>query len=324
MRAALGRLGGRLLQGLLVVFAASSLAFVLMHVAPGDPFTSLGEGSGITPEMRQHYARQLGYDRPMPERYVRWLGSIAQGDFGWSSGENRKASAVIADALPNTLTLMSLAFLSSLAGGVALGAWQGTRAGSRGERTSSTVALVLFSLPEFFLALALMMVFAYWLELLPVTGMTTDVAYDYMTPLGQLGDRLRHLVLPWLSLTLVGVAMFSRFQRSATREAYREPFVRTARAKGLDERAVRRQVTRASLLPVITLAGLLLPSLLTGAVLVEKIYAWPGMGFALLDAIQSHDYAVVTGIVVVGSAMTALGSLLADVARTVADPRTRA
>lgn len=323
MRAALGRLGGRLLQGLLVVFAASSLAFALMHVAPGDPFTSLGEGTGITPEMRQHYARQLGYDRPVAERYVRWLGSIAQGDFGWSSGENRQASAVIADALPNTLTLMSLAFLASLAGGIALGAWQGARAGSRGERVSSTVALVLYSLPEFWLALALMMVFAYWLDLLPVTGMTDDM-YDYLTPFQQVKDRLRHLVLPWLSLTLVGVAVFSRFQRSATREAFREPFVRTARAKGLDERAVRRQVTRASLLPVITLAGLLLPSLLTGAVLVEKIFAWPGMGYVLLDAIQGRDYAVVTGIVVVGSAMTAAGSLLADVARTVADPRTRA
>jgi peptide/nickel transport system permease protein len=259
----------------------------------------------------------------MPERYVRWLGSIAQGDFGWSSGENRKASAVIADALPNTLTLMSLAFLASLAGGIALGAWQGAHAGSRRERVTSTAALVLYSLPEFFVALALMMVFAYWLELLPVTGMTQDMYYA-LDPLDKIRDRLEHLVLPWLSLTLVGVAVFSRFQRSATREAFREPFVQTARAKGLDERAVRRQVTRASLLPVLTLAGLLLPSLLTGAVLVEKIYAWPGMGYALLDAIQSHDYAVVTGIVVVGSAMTALGSLLADVARTVADPRTRA
>jgi peptide/nickel transport system permease protein len=139
----------------------------------------------------------------------------------------------------------------------------------------------------------------------------------------QLVDRVRHLILPLTSLSLVGVAVFARYQRLAMQESMTQPFVRTARAKGLTETAVRRQAWRSALLPVITVTGLMLPALITGAVFVERVFAWPGMGFAMIRAIEARDYPVVSAGVILGSAVTALGAALADIARDIADPRLR-
>jgi peptide/nickel transport system permease protein len=316
-----GRLLARVAQAAIVVLVAATLAFVLLHLAPGDPFSSLG-GEGITPELRDRWRALYGIDRPIWAQYVDWLGRAARGDLGRSITQHRPVVAILGDALPNTLLLMGLAFGASLLAGTALGAWQGARAGSRADRLLGTLSLVVYSLPEFWLALALMLLFVHWLHWLPATGMT-DPMHAYLSPAERLLDRLRHLVLPWLSLTLVGTAVFARFQRAAMREVIGEPFVRTARAKGLSERAVRRQAWRAALLPVITLAGLLFPALLAGAVFVERVFSWPGMGMTLVRAITEHDYEVVAAIVVIGSAMTAAGSLLADVVRELADPRLR-
>jgi peptide/nickel transport system permease protein len=277
----------------------------------------------VTDELRARWRALYGLDRPLWAQYADWLGRAARGDLGRSITQQRPVATILREVLPNTLLLMGLAFAASAALGSALGAWQGARAGSRGDRAASTLSLVVYSLPEFWLALVLLMVFAHRLHWLPVTGMT-DPMHDYLPPGRQLLDRLRHLVLPWLSLTLVGSAVFARFQRAAMREAIGEPFVRTARAKGLPERAVRRHAWRAALLPVITLAGLLFPALLAGAVFVERVFSWPGMGTTLVRAIAEHDYELVAAIVVLGSAMTAAGSLLADVVREVADPRLRA
>ena len=144
-----------------------------------------------------------------------------------------------------------------------------------------------------------------------------------MSPWQQVVDRARHLVLPWLSLTVIGTAIFARYQRASMRDVLRESFVRTARAKGLAESTIRRQAWRAAILPVVTLSGLFFPALLTGAVFVERVYGWPGMGTALLTAISGRDYALVSACVIVGSAMTALGSMLADVVRVFVDPRLR-
>ncbi len=277
----------------------------------------------MTDELRARWRALYGLDRPLWAQYADWLGRAVRGDLGRSITQQRPVATILREVLPNTLLLMGLAFAASAALGSALGAWQGARAGSRGDRAASTLALVVYSLPEFWLALVLLMVFAHRLHWLPVTGMT-DPMHDHLPPGRQLLDRLRHLVLPWLSLTLVGTAVFARFQRAAMREAIGEPFVRTARAKGLPGRAVRRHAWRAALLPVITLAGLLFPALLAGAVFVERVFSWPGMGTTLVRAITEHDYELVAAIVVLGSAMTAAGSLLADVVREVADPRLRA
>lgn len=310
----------RIAMSVAVVFAAASLAFVLLHLAPGDAGTALGEG--VSPEMRAAVRAQYGLNDSLATQYGRWMLALLRGEFGWSPNQRRPVAAVIAEALPRSLLLMGAALAISVAVGSAIGAWQGARAGSRRDRVSATVLLVLYSLPEFWLALALMTVFAHQLGWLPATGITGDL-YAYQSPGAQLADRLRHLVLPLTTLSLVGIAVFARYQRVAMQDSMTQPFVQTARAKGLTETAVRRQAWRAALLPVITVAGLLLPALVTGAVFVERVFAWPGMGFTLIRAIEARDVAVVSACVIVGSAATALGAALADVLRDLADPRLR-
>jgi len=253
---------------------------------------------------------------------MRWLRSYASGDLGWSIGQQRPVADVLRDAIPPTLLLMSLALLTSLACGIALGAWQGAHAGSRGDRAWSGFSLALFSVPEFWLALMLLLVFVSWLHWLPSGGMASDDAAYYAWPT-QVVDRLEHLVLPLLSLTLVGAAHIARFQRAAMRDVITLPFVRTARAKGLRERAVQRHALRAALLPMIAVSGMLIPSLLAGAVFVETIFAWPGMGSTMISALEGRDYDLLSAGIVVISAMTVLGSLGAEAATALADPRTR-
>jgi peptide/nickel transport system permease protein len=307
----------------LVVFVAASLAFILLQVAPGDPFSALFNAPGMTPELRAQLQARYGFDEPVAVQYLRWLTAIASGEFGWSPAHQRPVVDVLRDVLPNTLLLMSLAYVSSIVFGVVVGMWQALRAGSRADRMVSTTTFVMYSMPEFWLAMLLLLVFAGWLRVLPPSGTVSDM-HAYMAQGEQLLDRLRHLVLPWLSLTLVGAAVFARFQRAAMRDVLTEPFMRNAHARGLPHRVVRRHALRASLTPVVTIAGLFLPAIVAGAVFVETIFAWNGMGWALLRGIHSRDYALVSAIVVIGSALTVIGSLLADIVRELLDPRVRA
>lgn len=311
------------MQTVLVVFVASTFSFLLLHVAPGDPVYAVAGVEGMTPELRAQRLHELGYDRPLPEQYGKWLGRVAKGDFGRSTWLQRDVIDVIGDRLPNTLLLMSLALAASIMFGSMLGAWQGARADSLRDRAVSFVSMVLYSVPEFWFALGLMFVFAYRLHVLPASGMVDEALHDTMSPWGRVIDRARHLALPWTSLTVMGTAIFARYQRVSMIETLREPFVRTARAKGLPESTARRQAWTGSLLPVVTLIGLFFPALLTGAVFVENVFGWPGMGTALLNAIFKRDFELVSGCVIIGSAMTALGSLLADILRAAVDPRLR-
>jgi len=310
----------RVAQGLAVVFLAATLAFVLLQLAPGDPATALGEG--VAPELRAAIRARYGLDDSIATQYGRWLWSLLRGDLGWSRDQQRPVAAVLADALPRSLVLMGCALSVSLVGGMLIGTWQGARAGSRRDRTTSTALLVLYSLPEFWVALLLLVVFAHQLHWLPATGITDEMS-RYLTAREQLVDRVRHLILPLTSLSLVGVAVFARYQRDAMQESMTQAFVRTARAKGLRESAVRRQAWRSALLPVITVTGLMLPALITGAVFVERVFAWPGMGYAMIRAIEARDHPVVSAGVILGSAVAAFGAALADIARDIADPRLR-
>lgn len=311
------------------MLVAATAAFVLLHVAPGDLYSTAGSGSGMSPEVRATLRAHRGYNLPIMQQYVRWLGAFIGGDFGWSASQHRWVADILVDALPRTFFLMLLAFCSSLALGMGIGAWQGARVETRVGRTDVTdqivslITLFVYSLPEFWLALALMFCFVHWWHVLPATGVVGD-AYAYMSTSEQVIDRLRHLVLPWLSLTLVGTAVFTRFQRAAMRDAMREPFVRATRARGTNESAVRWQAWRTSLSPVLCIAGMLFPALLGGAVFVEVVYAWQGMGYELLRGIAARDYEMIAAIVVIGSVMTSVGSFVADLAREWVDPRVRA
>lgn len=299
------------------------MAFALLHLAPGDPISRMAAANGVPPELLAQWRHQEGYDQPIAQQYLRWIGGVARGDFGRSSSQKRPVLDVLVDRLPNTLILMSLALGASVLLGAMLGAWQGARIGRPAERAWAFVLLMVNAVPEFWLAMGLLTVFAFRIPVFP-SGGTIDVGmYDSMSTAQQLWDRLRHLVLPWASLTMVASAVFARYQRESMRDAMREPFVQTARAKGLSERGAHRHAWRTAILPLITLSGLFFPALLTGSVFVERIFGWPGMGDTLVRAVSDRDYLLVSACVIVGSAMTTVGALLADVARTYADPRLR-
>lgn len=312
----------RLLHAVVVLFVVTTIAFFLLHLAPGDPFGL--EGPRMPLELRERLRAQFGYDRPLLQQYGLYLANVVRGELGWSHSLQSPVSRVLAQAIPATLLLMSL----SLALGFSLGTWLGVlevrHAGRRRAQWTNALSLLVYSLPSFWLALMLLLLFAYWLPLLPAGGMIDVVLHDYMGPMQAAWDRLRHLLLPLLTLTLVVTAAVARYQRAALQEALPADYVRTARAKGLDERGVvRRHALRNALLPMITMAGLTFPALLGGAVFVERVFSWPGMGLLVTSAIGSRDYAVVLASVIVGAVMVVLGNLLADIGYGLADPRVR-
>lgn len=312
----------RLAQGVVVLLLVTTITFFLIHLAPGDPFA---EGDNrLTPALRAQLRSQFGYDRPLAEQYARYVVNVAHGNLGWSHSLRVPVSTALAVALPRTLLLMGVALVLSFAIGIAAATFEVRHGGRPAGRVANGATLLVYSLPDFWLALMLLLAFAYWIPVLPAGGMTDVIMHDYMSPTAALMDYLRHLLLPALALTLVLGAMIARYQRSALLEVLPLDFVRTARAKGLDERAVvNRHALRNALLPMITLAGLALPTLVGGAVFVERVFAWPGMGWLVTQAVALRDYPLVVAAVVVGAAVVVAGSIVADVAYAWADPRIR-
>lgn len=314
----------RLAQALVIVAIVATIVFVLIHVAPGDPFSAAIDNPNVTEAIRAHWRAQYGLDRPIAEQYVRYLGSVARGDMGWSFSMQRPVADVLADALPNTLLLAGTALVIGFVAGIALGVVQAQRAGSRTDRALSAVTLFFYAMPDFWLALMIMLLLAYWIPVFPVAGAVDPVLHDYLGLAGRIADRARHLVLPALTLALLVAAAVARYQRAELVRVLPEEFVRTARAKGASERRVMlRHALRNALLPTVSLLGLMLPVLFTGAVFVERVFAWPGMGWVVLNAVATRDYPLVTAGVIVAAATVAAGSLLADVLYAVADPRVR-
>jgi peptide/nickel transport system permease protein len=312
----------RFLHAVVVLWVVTTIAFLLIQWAPGDPFSF--ESTNITPEVRARMRAQFGYDRPILEQYVRYLANAARGDFGYSQLMRVPVTQALASRLPNTLILMAVAFVISFTLGIRLGLYEARHWRTGRARAANRVSLLLFSIPDFWFALMMLLTFAYWIPILPAGGMVDPVLHPYMGPWDAFWDRVKHLILPAGTLTLLLTAYFARYQRTALLEVLPSEFVRTARAKGLDEDAViNRHAFRNSLLPMITLAGLIFPLLLAGTVFVEKVFAWPGMGMMVITAISVRDYPLVVASVVVGSAMVLIGNLLADIAYGLADPRVR-
>ena len=317
-------LAARVLQSLIVVVLVTTISFFLIRLAPGDPFSFVGDFP-MSGAVRDRLRAQYGYDRPVPEQFLLFLGNVARGRLGYSHSMHRDVGTVIAGAVPRTLLLMSAALLTSFAIGIAVGALQAVRRGSWLDRAASGLLLLFYSIPDFWLALMALLAFAYWLPIFPAGGMVDQVMHDYMSFGGRVRDVIAHLILPSLTLALLGAAGIARFQRAALLEVLPQDYVRTARAKGVAERAVvLKHALRNALLPVITLLGLSLPALVGGTFFVEKVFSWPGMGYIAANAIAARDYDLVTGTVIVGGIMVALGSLLADLLYAAVDPRLRA
>jgi peptide/nickel transport system permease protein len=316
------RVAARLGQAVVVVWIVATLAFVLIHAAPGDPFSF--DAPTVSMAVRAHWRAQRGLDRPLATQYVVWLENLARGDLGYSTSMHEPVRAALAAALPRTLLLMGVALVCSFALGILLALFQVEYRGTRRARWAGNLALFFYSVPDFWLALVMVLAFAYWLPILPAGYPVEMATHDFMAPMAAFVDRLRHLVLPALTLVLLTTAGIARFQRNELLEVLPLDFVRTARAKGLPERrVVRRHVLRNALIPTITLFGLSMPALLGGAVFVEKVFSWQGMGWLIVNAIGLRDYDMVLGGVLVGTVMVILGNFIADLAYGLADPRLR-
>jgi peptide/nickel transport system permease protein len=302
----------------------TTLTFVLVHLAPGDPISAALDGPGVTESVRQQWRESFGLDKPLGEQYVRWVANAARGELGYSFSHRRPVRDVLADTLPRTILLAGLSLGLSFFIGIAVGVLQAERPGGARDRWLGRVLLLLYSVPDFWLALIALLAFAYWFPLLPAGGIVDPVMHDYLSAGGRIADRLKHLVLPVLTLTLLSAASIARYQRSALLDVLPSDWMRTALAKGLSWRAaVRQHAVRNALLPTITLAGLWLPALAAGAVFIEKVFSWPGMGLATVNAIGARDYPLVTAGVLAISVLVVLGALLADIAVALVDPRVR-
>ncbi len=312
----------RILRAALVVAGVVTLTFVLLHLAPGDPVQRL-LGPAATPEQMASARASLGLDRPLPAQYLSWVTRAIRGDFGTSLAQGRPVARVLAEAWPATALLVALSTAASWFLGIAIGAWQSSTRRRVTDALVSTVTVALNAMPGYWLGLALIMLFAYQLRWLPAFG-AEGLDADFLSGQARLMDRLRHLALPVLTLTLIGMGGAARFTRAAMLDISGAPFLLTARARGLSRaRVVLRHQLRNALVPIVTLLGLSLPALFSGAVFVEAIFAWPGVGQVLVQAVQARDYPVVMAAATLSAALVVTGALLAEFLVTRVDPRVR-
>ena len=318
----LARLGHRLLGGLAVVLGVVVLTFLLLHVAPGDPVALL-LGPAATGEQVSAQRQALGLDRPLPSQFATWIGRFARGHWGTSIAKGRPVRSVLGDAWPATVRLVALSLLLSYVIGLVVGAVQAARSGSRTDTVLSVISVALFAVPGYWLGLMLVLVFTYWARWLPAFG-AAGLDSDYLSGGAWVVDRLRHLALPLATLTLIGIGGAARFVRGAMLETLSQPFITTARAKGLTpRRVVGHHALRNALTPIVTLLGLSIPALFSGAVFVEAVFAWPGVGRVLVEAVQARDYPVVMAATAVSAVLVVAGNVLADILAGWVDPRVR-
>jgi len=311
----IGFLIRRLGQSLLLLFIVSMIGFAILHLAPGGPLSQFAAGGDMTQADLDRIAEQLGLNRPLPLQYAEWLWRMLSGDWGRSYRDQQPVLHVIASHLGATFELM----LTSTLLAMVIGAWVGIlgaiRRYSLFDAFATVGAMVALSIPTFWFGLVVIYVFSVGLGWLPAGN-------RYTVDDGSLLNQLHHLIGPCIVLALVSTAVWSRYMRSSMLDVINQDYIRTARAKGVPERQILlRHALRNALLPMITITGLQIPTLLSGALVTETVFTWPGMGRLFLDSISYRDYPVVMGILMFSAVLVLLGSLIADLLYGVADPR---
>jgi len=308
----------RLLAAIPTLAGVALLAFVLIHIAPGGPVAAL-VGDRATPVQIAQVTHSLGLDKPLYVQFFAWLSALAHGDLGFSYVRQAPVGRLIAERLPQTLLLMGVALLVSVAIAIPLGVLQASRRRTRFDRIASLAVFVAWSMPTFWFGTLLIALFAVTLGWFPVGGLQTidTTAFDWPS-------RIAHLVLPATTLAIVQIAGWSRYVRGSMIEQLREDWARTAVAKGLAPGPVLfKHVLRNALIPFITLLGNSIPGLFGGAVITESIFAYPGMGQLFWQAALNRDYATLLGMTVITGVLVIAGNLLADILYGVVDPRVR-
>jgi peptide/nickel transport system permease protein len=314
-------LARRLLQAVPTVLLIAVVNFAVLHLTPGDIVDVLaGEAGAATPEYVAMLRQRFGLDRPLSVQLAGYMADVLRLDLGFSFRHNMPVARLILDRLPATLILMIVSIALAVTAGVGLGAVGARFVNRPVDGVIAMVALLSYATPTFWLGLMLIVVFSVKLGWLPTGGMMTVGAK--LSGLGHILDVARHLVLPAVSLALFYAAIYTRLMRAAMLEVYGQDYVRTAHAKGLSEGQVTvRHVLRNALLPVVTMVGVQIGSLLGGSVLVESVFGWPGLGRLAFEAVQQRDYNLLLGILFMSSLLVIAVNLAVDLVYAVLDPR---
>ena len=303
----LAYLARRLAASLFILLGVSVVTFGLTFIIPADPVAMIA-GRNSTPEVREQIRHQLGLDRPLPEQYAIYLGRLVQGDLGKSYARKSDVGALIASRLPPTLLLMLAAIMAELLIGLPAGIYAASRRGRLGDKFAMTLSFASVSTPHFVMGLTLLYLFAYLLSWFPLGGYGS----------------FSQLVLPALTLGLAGGGWYSRMMRSSMIEVLRNDYIRTARAKGMPEwRVILKHGLRNAFLPIIAMIGLDVGIFMSGVVVVENVFGWPGIGQLMWQAIQSLDIPIIMGVTTVAACFIVLGNLIADMISPLIDPRIR-
>ncbi len=312
----------RLLQAIPLLLGIVTVTFFITRLAPGDPMDIYLESQRqIDPEVIELIRKKHGLDQPIYVQYVKWVANVARGDFGESFRYRRPVSHLLAEAIPYTLQLTILALVLDALLGISLGIISAVKQYSALDKAVTLGSLIIYAIPGFWLALMLVLVFSVNLGWFP-TSQTRSMDYDFLSSWGKLLDRLWHLVLPVFVLGVASAAGTARYMRNRLLEVLNEEYVLSARARGFRERVViLKHALRNALIPIVTIYGLALPFLLGGAVIIETIFAWPGMGRMAVEAVTGRDYPLIMATTTVAAVLTVLGNLLADITYASVDPR---
>ena len=309
----------RFLQAIPLLLGISIASFVIMNAVPGGPLSAYENSPGITAADLQRLEHSLGLDQPVHVRYVTWLGKFVSGDWGYSYATHLPVLRMIGERLPNTVYLMTTVYVVTLLIAIPIGVLTAFRQYSLFDHAVTGATFVGLSTPTFWLGLLLIIAFGLELRILPLGGMTAPGASSF-----DLFDRLRHLILPVATLSLVGIGRYVRYLRASMLETLGQDYIRTARAKGLPEGSVvGRHALKNAAIPLVTVAALDLPEIFVGALVTEQIFGWPGMGRLFWDSATRDDYPVLMGILSVSAALIIFSNLVADVIYGYLDPRIR-
>ncbi len=310
----------RLIQAIPIIIGISIITFFIVYSAPGDPFDRF-RSNRVSPEVIENLRRVYGLDQPLPVQFVKWFTTFwtfpwDPTAWGYSITDGQPVRDKIFERIPSTLQLMGTSLFLTIVIAIPVGILGAVKQYSIADKTIAVVTTIGYALPTFWLGLILRQIFAQQLDLFPLFGKNT------FGKEGDILDLLWHLFLPVLTITIVGVAGWSRYMRASMLEVLRADYIRTAKAKGLaSSRVIFKHALRNALIPIVTLLGLTIPTLLAGAAITEAVFSWPGLGFLGVSAVQERDYPVVLAFAMIGGVMVIIGNLLADVLYGVVDPR---
>lgn len=317
----------RLLNLIPVLFIISVVIFATVKGMPGDPVTAyLGVGSKATPEVKEQIREKLGLNKSLPEQYVIWVGNMARGDLGESMKFKAPVSEIIGEYVWNTFLLNAVSLIVAIVIAIPIGIRQATKKFSKYDNFWTVFSLLGVSVPTFFFALILIFYVAIPSGFIPVNGMRTPqlALFGYANIFQEIGDVGIHMLLPVIVLAFSSFATFSRYVRSAMIDVINQDYIRTARSKGLKEKVViYRHAFKNALIPLVTLLGLYIPSLFAGAMILESVFLWPGLGKILIDAIYGLDQSIITACLMFSAILMVLGNLLSDILYSVVDPRVK-